>query len=468
MAKMVPHSQSTENIKEVSSQLNAVMVTPVGISRAMVKIDKKITPILENLFKSPDGHHGKLAFKQLFDWLMHPKRIVEEFIYVLGPLVHDFKKWTKHKDTIYIGMIYVGMAALEAIAVKCPVLDGNWEISVWLIMQIMYYCDFFGDCDIVSNQLSTWIIHIIGDADSCPNAHLRIELIKLLIMVKIGAHNRTQAFNAVMDACSNLSNDYLARNDKGCFKCSLGCHTDYISDCNYNGCSKICFGTIVNIFNHIIVDDLWADFSKRLFHKLSDVNSARLSSIVHDFTYACGVNPNKYTEPRELHSLIALLNTTGGFFQEEFHKVKLYRKDYWFCENRKDIAMDMFEILMKKFKICYQIPQLIYPTASFVIDVMEFILTNNFYHGPTEGTYDHPTEGTYDWSVDIKDLDATFIIYFDYILQELLIGSSSNTVDILPIGRELISQYGSRLKKLKEFCGDFDTLPTIHNLLKHV
>ncbi|CAL4187303.1 unnamed protein product, partial [Meganyctiphanes norvegica] len=87
------------------------------------------------------------------------------------------------------------LAAAEALAVKCPILEGSWEYAAWMVVFIVESHELSG---IVSN----WIIKVIGNADICPNAHLRLELMSLLSKAKIDIHNQTQAVEAVMSACS--------------------------------------------------------------------------------------------------------------------------------------------------------------------------------------------------------------------------------------------------------------------------
>ena len=147
-------------IKEVTNELFLIMKTRVG-SPTMAYIDKELTPILAELLTLGPRCEDHPTFRQLFDWLVHPQRTLEEFNYVVGPLGHHvylvmcehFSKYMYNRSCRY--SVYLGQAAAEALAVKCPILEGPWEHAAWLVVRILRYYDLGG---LPSDRLTAWII----------------------------------------------------------------------------------------------------------------------------------------------------------------------------------------------------------------------------------------------------------------------------------------------------------------------
>ena len=152
---------------------------------------------------------------------------------------------------------------------------------MWLIMRLMYSSAKTFE---PSDRLSAWIVCMIEDADICPNAYLRIELIYLLKMVKFDVTSPRQALDAMMRASSNLNSDYLNRTY--CNK-------------NYKDCSALRFKSFANRLKRIEdpLPDGLLEFGERLATKLKAVNSLRLSSTMYDITNSHGLNPNNFNEP---------------------------------------------------------------------------------------------------------------------------------------------------------------------------
>ncbi|CAL4119625.1 unnamed protein product [Meganyctiphanes norvegica] len=202
---------TTDKIKEVQSQLKSIMDTPVG---TQPYICLSLRPTLVKLAKIEVCHPfpplwSPPAFRKLYNWFAHPKRTANEFNYVLGPLRHDVKL---EKDYYGGYPLFLGQAAAEALAVKSPVLEGSWELTAWLVVRAMRSTDpkYHSFGNIASNRLSAWIIQVIGNADICPNAYLRFELLTLLRLVRFDTQFRTRAVEAIMSAYSSLNTDYLS------------------------------------------------------------------------------------------------------------------------------------------------------------------------------------------------------------------------------------------------------------------
>ena len=312
-------------VKEVRSRLNALMTTPVGTS-AMVELDREMKPILEDLMiVGPcKAQHPKV--KHLFNWLRDPRRTVDEFIYVIGPLAEHVRK---EMDECFI---YLGKIAIEALAVKSPVLEGQWEVAAWVALGLVsvYYLDYFG---FVSDHTSAWIINVISDADICPNVDLRIEFMGLIasmhindedMITTLSHHNKTLVFEALMSISSELE-AYFERK------------------CDYGMFSRIHLSEITLILEILARDQILLKVDEALAVKLQDVKiSTVLAALPID------------TELKELYTLIALLNFC-----------KSYRES---APYKHEEVSSLFHVIISNFPKCCQMPQLIFITASCIVD----------------------------------------------------------------------------------------------------
>ena len=416
---------SSDMIKSVYNELFTIMEIPVG-RPDMAEIDRELTPLLAELLTLGPRQENHPSVRQLFHWLVHPTRTVDEFNYVVGPLSHHV--YIVMCDHFYSYMhkrmfrypIYCGQAAAEALSVKSPVLEGPWEHSAWLLVRLLRYYDQGG---LPSDRLNDWIIQVIGDDNLCPNAYLRIELMFLFKMVPINKHNQTQAIEAMMSACSALSIDYL-------------------SGFWYSDFSILNFKPFYKIFSSVIKDGCLPQFGARLANNLKEVNTKRLC----DVSYRYGIKHYTYSEPKELQSLNALIITSAEYMKKEMKFIE----DTYDASSMTYFVYDVFETLICNFQPCYKMPQLIQPTATLVMNVLEFMLKAYELHG--------------NWNHCL----AMYVTCTDKLVQELLTEEGSITVTNSPITRELISRYSQRLRNIRERCSDLDAYPTICTILEAV
>lgn len=215
--------------------------------------------------------------------------------------------------------IYLGIAAVEALATRSHVLVGPWETLAWLALVSNYFYKP-GINNFASDVFSNWLINVIGDIHLCPNSHLRFQLLYLLKnMVSPSDYNQITTLNSLVSVCSIVSSDYIW------------------GDINVY--------TLMDLFTKFNRDILNIDeiISKVL---VNDVNS-RVSSFVRDVSYIHSMNPNKYSRKPEEISLKALLNTTLEIIQTDV--------------NTNDITAHLYPILIL-FRTLYrslQTPQLI-------------------------------------------------------------------------------------------------------------
>ncbi|CAL4064023.1 unnamed protein product [Meganyctiphanes norvegica] len=202
--------------KEVRSLMDSMSATVGTPAKAI--LDREMTPILAELMTLKNKNHS--AFEQLFKWLVDPQRTGEEFYYIIGPLrQHVAKIMQEHFRQYVFNVDCLIKVAMEALAVKCPTLEGPWELAAWTLVSEseLYYkvweleSGLFTKEDFgpVSDHFSNWIICVIGDPDLCPNPYLRIELVSLLLLVDLGLHNCTHAFESLLAAFDSVDLDYL-------------------------------------------------------------------------------------------------------------------------------------------------------------------------------------------------------------------------------------------------------------------
>ena len=111
-------------------------------TQAMAELNKELMPILAELFTLNPTNKDHPAFQSTFNWLVDPQRTGEEFSYVIGPLhQYVYDAMCENSDAYFNKNSYdnIGMvAAAEAIAIKCPVLEGPWEHAGWILVDNQY------------------------------------------------------------------------------------------------------------------------------------------------------------------------------------------------------------------------------------------------------------------------------------------------------------------------------------------
>ena len=394
------------------------MHTPVG-TLATTDIDRELTPLLVDLLTLGPQSENHPVFRQLLKWLVNPQRTANDINYVIVWMVYNL---CNNTYVPHIFFVYLGQVAAEALALKSPILEGPWEHTAWLVVNLLRFYDDKGGLQRPSDHLTAWIIRMIGDSNLCPNLHLRIELMFLFDMVPLDKNNSPQATEAVMSACSGLSIEYLS-----------GEVAD--SDLVY----LMRFYPFFRIFKKVIENGRLPMYALKLSKCLNEGNNMRLSERNHDVSYQHAFNSIKHTEPGELRSLIALINTSAGYVRKalemrSFEKTKIR------------FIYDIFQTLIYNFEPCYKMPQLIQPTAMLAINVLEFILKGYKLHNNCHEKYVLATDG---------------------LLKKILTEDRDDSVVISPIGLELISCYGKRLRDIRvaNFPVFFYKFPTIRILV---
>ena len=271
-------------------KLNALMVEmdeKVG-HPSMADIDKKLTPILEELAILGPGNQDHSALKQLYTWLVEPQRTGEEFHYVIQPLFR-FAQANMHDKGILDddSCLYLGKVVAEALAVRRPVLVGPWEVALWCVVyEISYnYKDEYG---VSSERLTDWLVQMIGDSSLCPNPALRFELIHVLIQLVDFFPDPRKALESVMAACAFLKYDYFEE----------------------DGFQRMNLESIINILEMISNDKDFEiyEFDCELSKELLDTKALRLSNIVSCATYCYpALNPIISSGSVTLNGITALL-----------------------------------------------------------------------------------------------------------------------------------------------------------------
>ena len=395
---------------EEISTLYQSMAHTVG-TPAMAELDREMIPILTEVATLECRNKDHPKIKQLYKWLLVPQRTAQEFCYVIGPLIQHVVK--SQRNAFYY---YVSSVAAEAIAMRCPVLEGPWEEAAWILAIYGRLNSVYERFNDISSHVGTWLTSVIGDPDLCPNPYLRIELISLLqdISSKFSIQNRTDALESVLSAYSylnNLDNFNQHRN---------------IHYLNYN-------------LDYFVKDTNVKAFDKKLAQSLLAVKASSCSAALHFVPYISTVNPRKYTEPKALNGIIALLKTISGCARKSLQTFKQAEFDWWdLMENIKDITCILY-ILLSNFKESCQTPQLVSLTASSIVDVLELAIS------VSRG---QPDEDEYDIGVMYR---CEYTLGCILNLVPTLLGEKTvHSISGSPLCREINYGFQKRLKRLYE------------------
>ena len=476
------------------------------------EIDQFLKPVLVELVPVDGPNENKPAFKKLLAWLMHPQRTVEEINYVLGSLGEEvfwkehYKFLSNKSDTVHKpgfptaklthAKVYTSSnrqppneyfipnpnsefgghsvnlahAVIESMARKLPIIEDKWQITALLIArQLKYLGDYDKDKDdeeknsilpVASEHLSQWIFEAIGCTETCPSPYIRVQLIFLLRLVPIRNDNQIQAVKALMSACSVLSIDHLP----GYYLHTLT--VDFMYFCNVvayvvKNDSNPDFN--LNLIGQVpLASKCLSAFGEELGKKLMNLKTMRLGTLT-EVSYQCATNPAWYSDPRELRSVIALIDTLTMYTKHLLNSIGGPDDDPDFIVSRGPdddpdfivslvLVHDMFFLLIFNFEPCFkkQCPQLISHMAKLIINVVELVslwlTTDN------------------DRSVGAS---LSFANEFELPLQIMMLEKSEIKHVITPIGREVTSRYALRLRAIRDIHGDAIShiLPTICILL---
>ena len=397
---------------EVRSQMLVKLSAPVG-TLAMNHIDREMIPIIAELLTLGPGNDHHPNVRKLFSWLVDPMTTVEEFNYVIGPLEYHvcdimeehFNDYL-HDETLGC-CIYLGKVALEALAVRCQVLEVPWETAAWFVVRLCssYLSEYYG---FASDRLSTWITNSIGDANICSSSYLRIELLHMfLVMVDINDLNWKHALESVMSACSALNIDHFT-----------GDHSTEFFNMDLEAITHILEIFSSECFGYML------EFDESLAEKLESEVNTRVSIILHDVAYNHSAYPSMFKEPMEFYALTALLKTIAAGIQLEYKRFQndgLYQGQ-WI--NLKDFSHTL-QVIFSMFKMSLQANQLLELSSSCIMGLIELVLMVNV--------------------VMITDLNEIYMhcmINTDELLEEVLDS---------PVGRNIISRYhDGRLADLRK------------------
>ncbi|CAL4111280.1 unnamed protein product [Meganyctiphanes norvegica] len=380
--------------------------TIVTINRK--EIDREMSPILAELMTLGHGNEQHPAVKELFNWLVDPQRTGEEFAHVIGELADDVFMVMKARFLKYVYdegyCMYLFKVAAEALAVKCPILEGSWEQAAWTLMTVSFIkhnfdievdnnleSEFHSDSkepeySVASDCLSAWVIHVIGDPDICPNPYLRIELMWLLLrMVNINDCNRTQVIESILYACSSFDIEYTSRSlleyhkihkiDSVLSVCSFP-NIDYLLT-NLPKYRQIGLIDISHIFSKLAKDGHLCEFDMKFSEKLCEVKASRISAIVRDVGYRCEVNPTRFTEPREFYGLNALFMISRGTIERAFVELQKENFNPFYVLAEIKAVSDLLITLISNLKVSCQVPQLVELVAECISGIMEVMTIIN-------------------------------------------------------------------------------------------
>lgn len=351
------------------------------------QLNRKLTPILAELVTLKPGNEQHPVVTQLFNLLVDPQLTGEEYTYIIGELAEEvFRVMEQHfPDYMYdkVCFPYLCVTASEALAVRCPVLEGLWEEAAWTLL-VTTYCKqpykFFVSNDlVVSDRLSAWIIHVIVDADLCPNSYLRLDMLELLMrMVHINEFNVTQVMEAILSMFGSLECDqtYNEMEWKMVMSTCPSPNTAYIK-ANLRTFKGMQLTDITYYLRELTQNYTFLGYDKKLAKKLLDQSSLRCSVMVHDVRYITAINPQRFSEPRELHGLVHLLKKTARIIE----RIAQLTLEEEYCIHSVLMCMISFcetlHVIISTFKLSCQTPQLVGLTSLCIIDIAELAIQLN-------------------------------------------------------------------------------------------
>ncbi|CAL4126208.1 unnamed protein product [Meganyctiphanes norvegica] len=414
------------------------------ISENKEALDRELTPILAQLMTIPPDNDKDHDFVWLYQRLAQPNCSVDEFKYVIGTLQENVCQIMTDLFDDYVydygddgDICYVFKAAAEALAIRCPVLEGPWETVAWRIFGSLgeWKNKEYGPA---STRLCTWIIHAVGDPYLCPVPELRIYMLRLYrTLVNINDGNREQAWESLMFASSSLD-----RRGESVFLTVTT--TDVIDllmlfsnkdDDSYYGYDDD------DVNDHD--DDYLYQTGQRVAEKLRQYRKKRQDILLDDVSYKYGMGLKKFVEPKEIQSIAALLRyvSDGACI-----KGSLFRSKSGLLNEASSGLLSLIKI----FKVTLQEPDLLEITAKSVMDVMEAVVI---------------------WAKDkdANDYDELECLYdVDLLLDEFCDPTDDDcTVDKIPIGMTIIRRYKGRICKMRSLITEesLDFAPRIYDIL---
>lgn len=406
----------------ISEDIDIWSPCPVHIHRKMIQvgqeiernvavgIELKIGPLLDKIVElGPGKYHLHPSINKVFKWLMDPQRTAIEFNYVVGP----FGKY-KFDLTGRFKNLYLGLIAAEALAARDASLKGPWEHAGWFVVWLnKEYCREY-NYGIASNNLSDWIIRIMGDPDLCPNHSLRLELMNMFgRMISVKAENGSKAFNAVMTSCYPLP-----EKDQDFFVFLFG---------------EIKLSSMTNMLEKFIPGGFFSAMDQSIVHMVE----SRVSSIISDMACTYGMNPNRYTGPKEATMVKWFFHITLLYAYVDYEKFKTV---HFYPEQEYDMEdiTNTLLVLVTNFKKSCQSPRIIDMTANCVLHVMELVLRVNIARMNEFG------------NVYPKTL---------YIMHKVILALCDEAfgcnIVLSPVGQILQIRYQSRLSDLREALGKY-------------
>lgn len=375
-----------------------------------VGIEDTLTPTLEEVVAlGPGNYQRHPAISKLFKWLVDPQRTVHEFNYVVGPLgQYTFEYYGRFKN------LYLGLVAAEALAVRNPILDGPWKHTAWFVVWLnSEFCKEY-NYGTASDNLSDWIIRMMGDPDICPNPYLRLEFMSMFgSMVCVNAKNGKQAFEAVISTCSFFNDEY-------------------IESINTN-ISKVTLYSTIRMLEKFVAGGYLLAFDENLAHILK----SQISNIICDVSCSYSLKPYRNTGRQDMKMIIGLFYFTAGFAEQElerFRELSFYPAQETVIE---DIAYALL-VLITHFKKSCQTPQLVDLTAACVMDVLELVLLVNIARMNQKG------------EVYSKTLHTTH-----KLLGELCDKNTGFNIALTPVGQIMSLRAHKRLSNLRRELGKY-------------
>ena len=418
--------QSAATVEQLWSHVYELLNVSVTASY-FHKSDCELIQILSELLRLGPGNDQHPAVQYMFDWLEDPECPAEEFQYIVGPL-------GKHVDDIMVRSFgheiseqfrvcsyYLAKVAIEALVVRSPILEGDWEtVALFVIRLVSPYRFLSDDC-------KEWVFRMSTDAELCPNPFLRLQLLGLLPSVlDYNEHDRNRALEVIMSQLSSLNLNPTI--DK------------YGNDKVY-----LCLDAISQMLAAFVKDEV-------LVWELKSMENYLVSCILDDVSFQCSQYPSRYAEPMTVQVLTGLLRTIAKYARLELIELK---ENHLYPGPIIALAHVLEKTLFNFPRSC-QMSRMIPETASCLVNVLEVVLVLNASGIPVPGDI------IQDALDDVQD--AIDHLYTAHIEQDI-----QSETHVL---KEIVRKYKSRLVNLRKLLTtlsqnilDIQSFPMINELL---
>ena len=177
---------------------------------------------------------------------------------------------------------------------------------------------------------------------------------------------------------------------------------------------------------------------------MMDLKTSKISAIVRNFA----VNKSRYSEPRELHGLIAILKTSSRCMTQIYNDIQTGRYNRASIEVRS--VAHLLSELIGNFSASCQTPQLVDLATSCIVDILRLVI---------------PFNCTDEFAKD--QMNRNSLLNVEKLLRNVFERIDAHLLTDTPIVLGMIQKYRNLLIEIREISKGFisDDAPMVEALL---